>query len=203
MDELPMVYASISFLYAIMEMESKSSPVYKYLAPTLVTFSCIFTAVYLYLPDFFIFFLIAFICAILVLVYRCSIIFRQPGTLKHQKVFIVASIGLYIGGWLFFWIPEILFCDQIQVLNFHAWWHVTSTLGAFVLVVFSVFQRELHRGRNPQLNYNTFLGVPLIPYVHIPLQKEKKETPSENIKDDRQKRRKVDTSNELSNVPRR
>jgi dihydroceramidase len=201
LDELPMVYASISFLYAIMEMESDSKPVYKYLAPTLVAFSLIFTGVYLYLPDFFIFFLIAYICAILTLVYRCSIIFRKPTTLTHQKVFIVASVGFYIGGWLFFWIPEILFCDQLQVFNFHAWWHVTSTLGAFVLVLFSVFQRELHRGRNPQLNYNKFMGVPLLPYVHIPAQKEKQESPSEQPKPDKEKKRKVDTSNELSSVP--
>jgi len=168
LDELPMVYASISFLYAVLEMESDKKPIYKYLSPLLLGYSAVFTMVYLYLPSFFIFFLVGYICGILTLVYQCSVIFRRPTTLFHQKLFIVLSVSFYIGGWLFFWIPEILYCDQLQALNFHAWWHVTSTLGAFVLVVFAVFQRELHKGRNPQLNYNCFLGIPILPYVHIP-----------------------------------
>jgi len=171
-DELPMVYASLSFLYAVLEMEADKKPVYKYLAPALVTFACIFTAVYLLLPDFFIFFLVAYILCILALVYHVSKIFRRPTTLLHQKIFIVSSMGFYIGGWLFFWVPEVLFCGELQAFNFHAWWHVTSTLGAFVLVLFSVYQRELVRGRRPQLCYNTFAGLPLLPYVHVPSDKE-------------------------------
>jgi len=180
MDELPMIYASLSILYAVLEMESDKRPVYKYLAPALLAYSVVFTAVYLYLPSFFIFFLIGYIIGILVLVYRCSLIYRNPATLTHQKVFIVLSVGFYIGGWLFFWIPEILFCDQIQAFNFHAWWHVTSSVGAFVMVLFTVFQRELHRGRKPQLNYNCILGVPVLPYVHIPSPKEKEEQAGNN-----------------------
>jgi len=168
MDELPMVYASLSLLYAVLEMEADKKPVYRYLAPVILGYGAMFTAVYLYLPSFFIFFLVGYIFGILTLVYQCSIIFRRPTTLSHQKVFIVSAVGLYIGGWLCFWIPEILFCDQLQALNFHAWWHVTSTLGAFVMVVFATFQRELHRGRRPQLNYNKFIGIPILPYVHIP-----------------------------------
>jgi len=204
LDELPMVYASISFLYAIMEMESKSKPVYKYLAPFLLAYSLVFTAVYLYLPSFFIFFLIGYICLILTLAYRCSIIFRKPDTLRSQKIFIIASIGFYIGGFLFFWVPEILFCDQLQALNFHSWWHVTSTLGAFMLVIFSVYQREIHRGRNPQLNYNSFMGIPLLPYVHIPSGKKEPAIEVEKKKEEKERRRKIDTSNELdfSVIPR-
>jgi len=172
LDELPMVYASLSFLYAVLEMESDKKPVYKYLAHTLVAFATIFTAVYLCLPDFFIFFLVAYILCILTLVYHLSKIYRRPNTLLHQKVFIVGSMGLYIGGWAFFWVPEVLFCEKLQSFNFHAWWHATSTFGAFALVLFSVYQRELVRGRRPQLCYNSFAGVPLLPYVHIPSAKE-------------------------------
>lgn len=169
MDELPMVYASLSFLYAILEMEStEKGPIYKHAAPILISFCALFTAVYLYLPSFFLFFVVAYIGCVLTLVYRCSIIFRNPNTLKSQKIFIVSSVSLYIGGWLFFWIPEIIFCDHIQALNFHAWWHVSSTLGAFIMVVFSIYQREIVRGRKPELTYATVLGVPILPYVHIP-----------------------------------
>jgi len=150
LDELPMVYASLSFLYAILEMEStEKGPIYKHAAPLIISFCAVFTAVYLYLPTFFIFFIVAYIACVLTLVYRCSIIFRNPSTLRSQKIFIIASISLYIGGWLFFWIPEIIFCDQIQALNFHSWWHVSSTLGAFLMVVFAIYQRELIKGRKP------------------------------------------------------
>jgi len=169
MDEIPMVYASLSFLYAVLEMEStEKGPVYKYSSALVVSFCALFTAVYMYLPSFFIFFLVGFIGSVLALVYRCSIIYRNPATLKSQKLLIVSAIGFYIGGWLFFWIPEILFCDKIQALNFHSWWHVTSSLGGFSCVLFVTFQREAFLGRKPQLNYNRILGVPLLPYVHIP-----------------------------------
>jgi len=169
LDELPMVYASLSFLYAILEMEStEKGPIYKYASPLIISFCAVFTAVYLYLPTFFIFFVVAFIACVLPLVYRCSIIFRNPSTLRSQKVFIIASISLYIGGWLFFWIPEVLFCDHIQALNFHSWWHVSSTVGAFLMVIFATFQRELVKGRKPEIIYATVLGVPILPYVHIP-----------------------------------
>jgi len=174
LDELPMVYASLSLLYVVLEMEStEKGPVYKYAAPLIIGYSILFTMVYLYLPDFFIFFLVGYIAGILTLVYRCSIIFRNPSTIKSQKVFIVLSIGFYIGGWLCFWIPEIMFCDQLQALNFHSWWHVTSTLGAFVMVIFAVYQREMVKGRKPELNYNKILGYSILPYVHIPEQKSK------------------------------
>jgi len=52
---------------------------------------------------------------------------------------------------------------------------VTSTLGAFFFVLFATYQRELNRGRKPQLNYNSIMGIPLLPYVHIPSESLKKE----------------------------
>jgi len=184
MDELPMVYASLSFLYVVLEMDAHNKAVYKYLAPLIFGYSILFTGVYLYLPSFFIFFLIGYIFGILMLIYHCSIIYRNPSTLHHQKVLIVLGISFYIGGWLFFWIPEVAFCDTLQAFNFHAWWHVTSTLGAFVMVIFIVFQREIQRGRNPQLNYNYFLGVPILPYVHIPLKEmKKKDNNNKNVEE--------------------
>jgi len=201
LDELPMVYASLSFLYALLEMEADKKPVYKYSAHYLLAFAAIFTAVYLYLPDFFIFFLVAYILCILTLVYHLTKIYRRPTTLFHQKAFIVGSMGLYIGGWTFFWIPEVLFCNKLQSFNFHAWWHVTSTLGAFVLVLFSVYQRELVRGRRPQLCYNTFAGVPLLPYIHIPSAKEIEAIEKEEFK--RKAEREEAQRNEINNDNRR
>jgi len=173
MDELPMVYASLALLYSVLEMEStKKKTVYKYLAPAILVFCGIFTAVYLYLPDFFIFFLVAYILCILTIVYNCILIYRKPETVTHQKLFIVLAAGSYVGGWLFFWVPEVAACETLKSYNFHSWWHVTSTIGAFFFVLFSTYERELKRGRRPQLNYNSFAGVPLLPFVHIPSAKE-------------------------------
>jgi len=171
LDELPMVYAALGFLYAMLEMESTpKGKIYRYAAPVLIGFSVLFTAVYLYLPEFFLFFVSAFIGCILTLVYRCVHIFRNPNTLKSQKIFIVAAVCLFIGGWLVFWIPEVLFCDHIQALKLHAWWHVSSSLGTFVMLVFVTYQRELFKGRKPELQYANVLGVPILPYIHIPNQ---------------------------------
>jgi len=202
MDELPMVYASLAFLYSVLEMESSDKkPVYNYLAPGLITFAGIFTLVYIYLPNFFIFFLVGFIACILTLVYHLSKIYRKPTTLLHQKIFIVASMSLYIGGWAFFWVPEVAFCNQLQAFNFHALWHATSTLGAFVLVIFSVYERELVRGRRPRLCYNTLAGVPLLPYVYVPSAKEIEAIEKEEFK--RKAEREEAQRDEINNDSRR
>jgi len=182
LDELPMVYASLSFLHAILEMESEKEPINKYLIPSLLIYSTIFTAVYFYLPSFFIFFVLSFICLILILAYRCSLILRKPTTLYQQKILIVLAIGGYIGGWIFFWIPDVLFCDHIQALNFHSWWHITSTIGAFSLQLFAIFQRELFKGRKPEFNYNMIAGIPMLPYIHIPLESENPKNEATSIK---------------------
>jgi len=160
-----------------------------------LVFLAIFTAVYLYLPDFFIFFLIGFILGVLTLIYHCSLIFFKPTTLPHQKLFIVLSVVFYVGGFLFFWVPEILFCDNLKSFNFHSLWHVTSTLGCFVMVLFCVFQREAHRGKKPELNYNCILGIPMIPYIHIPMNEKSNINTQENfeVKKSKKKRSSVST----------
>jgi len=172
LDELPMVYASLSLLYATLEMEADKKPVYKYSASGLTAFAMVFTGVYLYLPDFFIFFVVAYILCILTLVYHVFKICQKPTALRHQKLFALGATASYIGGWLFFWIPEVLFCEKLQAFNFHAMWHATSTFGAFFFVIFAVYERERARGRRPQICYNTFAGVSLLPYIHVPSAKE-------------------------------
>jgi len=172
MDELPMIYASLSLLYTVLEMEAIEKPRYKWLSPVLLAFALTFTGVYLYLPEFFFFFVGMYILCILALVYNCIIIYRKPDTVFHQKIFIIVAPSCYIGGWLFFWIPEVLWCGTLKPYNFHALWHVTSTIGGFVMVLFVTYQRELHQGRRPQLNYNTLAGIKLLPYVHVPSAKE-------------------------------
>jgi len=173
LDELPMVYAVLSFLYVMFEMESDKKPINKYLAKGLLAYSAVFTAVYFYLPSFFIFFVLSFICLVLLLAYRCSLLYRNPKTLFHQKVLILSGIGFYIGGWLLFWIADVAICERVQSFHFHSLWHVTSTLGGFSMLLFSVFQRELVKGRKPQLDYNYIAGIPLLPYIRIDECKEK------------------------------
>jgi len=45
------------------------------------------------------------------------------------------------------------------------------------MVIFATFQRELVKGRKPEIIYATVLGVPILPYVHIP-----NSIPSEKLK---------------------
>lgn len=174
-DELPMVYTCLCFLYIVTEFEAKEKPVSKYMAPGLLLYSALFTGVYLFIPSFFIFFLIGFILGVLSLCYHGYRVFSHPNTVKSQKVFIVLAIAFYIGGWLGFWVPEVAACERLRAFNFHSLWHVTSTFGCFFLMLFAIYQREFHRGRNPQLNYNYFMGVPIYPYIHIPTPSTKKE----------------------------
>jgi len=53
---------------------------------------------------------------------------------------------VYLGGWAFFWMPENLFClkypSVFQPLHLHAFFHLTSAVAPFYVLMFLSFARE-------------------------------------------------------------
>jgi hypothetical protein len=78
---------------------------------------------------------------------------------------------VYLGGWAFFWMPENLFClmypSVFQPLHLHAFFHLTSAVAPFHVLMFLSFAREeAKRGvgnvkhlKNPVF----FLGAIVVP----------------------------------------
>ena len=63
----------------------------------------------------------------------------------RHRAFAAASLGLYVGGFLFLWLPEQYFCGNrlertapsaLESWHLHAWFHLTSALGPYFYMSF-------------------------------------------------------------------
>jgi len=175
-DEIPMVYGTISFLYVLIEMDRKKDEkvgiIRQYLVPIMLIYAIGFTSFYIFVPAFFLFFLVTYISGCLLLIGKCFAIYSSiTGNENHKKI-MIGSIICYVGGFAFFWLTDNFFCGNVRILRLHAWFHMTSAIGTYLWLVFASFERERIRGRSPSLEYNTTFFIP-IPYVAVPSKQEK------------------------------
>jgi len=169
LDEVPMVYTSTAGLYALLMSDQK--PMFHYwLAPAFVTYNLLFTLVYLYAHEFFVFFLVMYILGICGIVFKCAQIYMRNDTTEAQRKLILGAVGSYLGGFFFFWLPENFFCSTVQVLRLHAWFHTTSCIGSYLFMVFTCYELEKKRGKNPVIEWNRSIFIP-IPYVTSTLER--------------------------------
>ena len=65
---------------------------------------------------------------------------------KWQLHLYKCAAFVYLGGWAFFWMPENLFClkypSVFQPLHLHAFFHLTSAVAPFYVLMFLSFARE-------------------------------------------------------------
>jgi dihydroceramidase len=162
LDEVPMVYTSTAGLYTLLMTDTKASPVW--LAPAFVAYNILFTLVYLFAHEFFVFFLIMYIMGIVGIVFKCAQIYTRKDTSDAQKALILGAVGSYLGGFFFFWLPENFFCSIVQPLRLHAWFHNTSCVGSYLFMVFACYELEKKRGKKPRVEFDRTLWIP-IPYV--------------------------------------
>lgn len=169
LDEVPMVYTSTAGLYTLLICDKK--PMFQYwLAPFFALYNVAFTLVYLFAHEFFVFFLIMYILGICGIVLKCGQIYVKKDTLKAQQNLILAAVGSYLGGFFFFWLPENFFCSTVQIFRFHAWWHTTSCIGSYLFMVFTCYELEKKRGKNPKIEFDRTFFIP-IPYVSSTLER--------------------------------
>ena len=167
-DELAMIYGGLVFLHAALEVERRERTFSKLLTPLLeAAYSIFFTAAYFAFPQFFIFFVLAYIGLIAVILkqtYRAYTRYLAEDTAAgfYQRLLFRFSFGTYAFGFLAMWIPENALCPYfprtMQWLNLHAWFHLTSTAAPYNLLVFLTFHRlrilkraAEHRAASPWL----------------------------------------------------
>ena len=153
LDELPMVYAGLTFLYIVLARhDSGLEPMQSRLRAwrfALVLFAVAFTAGYFFLQRGFIFFVLAYSALVATLVVRTGQISwregRGPTRSVRRKLFWLSS-GSYVGGVLLLWIPEhvLLPCSHpAQALHLHAWFHLTSAVGSYSWMLWAAYDRAL------------------------------------------------------------
>ena len=66
------------------------------------------------------------------------------------------SFGVFLGGFFVMWIPEhvLLPCDHpFQKLHPHSWFHGTSTVGAYVWILWAIADRLKLKGEQPEFRW--------------------------------------------------
>jgi len=171
LDELPMIYGSLLFLYAIMENEIHKK--YKYLPYLMIIYSLLFTISYIAMKTsfYFNFFVFTYIA---IVTYLCFCSFQVLQQTKHQygadkpeyknlkQLFLLATF-VYLGGFFICWLPEVFLCPKYlwPQLNLHAWFHITSSIGPYTWIMFATYHRLLVLQQYPTLSYST-LWLPIV-----------------------------------------
>jgi hypothetical protein len=52
----------------------------------------------------------------------------------NVRTMLVVSALFYVAGFAFFWLPDKLMCERVQSLQFHALFHISSTVGPWYLI---------------------------------------------------------------------
>jgi len=136
MDELPMIWGAAALLFSV--VETKPAVGRWWLAPALVAYCVAFTAAYLLTPDLFVYFLLSYIALILSIFFGSLAYYRR---IEHAgaKRMLAAAAVLYLGGFFLFWLPDKLACANVQRFQFHALFHLTSSIGPWMLLMHVIF----------------------------------------------------------------
>ena len=136
LDELPMIYAATALLFSV--VETKRTIARAWLAPALVLYCAAFTAAYVLSPDLFVYFLLTYIALILAIFFGSIDYYRR---IKHEGVkrLLWLAALFYLGGFFVFWMPDKLACAAVQRYQFHALFHLTSSIGPWMLLMHVIF----------------------------------------------------------------
>jgi dihydroceramidase len=166
LDELPMIYGTLIFLYCIWDFE-KDSPIEKFFVPLLVLTGVTITVVMLTHSDNPNFHQFAYAALVFLLIFRAYHIAYRSNISASEKAifnfFFVYSFCVFGSGYIS-WITERKLCANgyvIPWIQLHSLWHLLTGTGTFGLVQFLTYYRLNDRTTDVEIQY--LLGV--IPYL--------------------------------------
>jgi dihydroceramidase len=176
LDEVPMLWASLSFLYVGGTMDGPR-PLFGLL---LAAWGCFCTAVYFQQGfDYFVLTYALTVAAVIINSVRTSL---RSEIWRVLRPWAFGAGGIYAGGFLVFWLPEVLLCPSgshvplrpvgwTRHLQLHAWFHLTSSVGPYWFLVFSTYHRYHVLQRRPEFVWrrpNPMLLLPMnVPVVAL------------------------------------
>jgi dihydroceramidase len=165
LDELSMLCTVTCLFYCILdENDFKRFPP-RFLVPLLIIFNIALSVVYSWFPWYFNFFIVVYVGIVIMLsrrayhiafgsvpassseVDRAGAVLNRiatPTQRKWLKMLVGLALGNYIGGSLFFWVPEMfIICIPNGYIQLHALFHLTSAVGAYSFIVFATVYHYL------------------------------------------------------------
>ena len=163
LDELPMLWLSLAFLYISCTISKTVVLGYGVIA-TLMYF---FASFEIFAVSFGVIMGAAVINTV-----RSAIHLSKCGYTSFAKYGILGP-GVFVLGFLLFWIPEQIWCGNrlesnhysiFNHLHFHAMWHLTSALGSYNFMIYGVAAYYHKLNRNLSIKMHSALQIPV---VHI------------------------------------
>ena len=118
-------------------LETEALPRRKWLAPALLSYNLAFTLVYLTLPSkaYFSFFVLSFIGLCVTAFLKAIGLYRRTVDARLRPMFWMGA-GVFLGSFLFLWIPDNLLCVHTRPFQLHAWFHIGSGISNYWFIVF-------------------------------------------------------------------
>ena len=175
LDELPMLWASLMFLYVGMTLHGERP----LLACCLFAWGCFCSLVYF--QKGFDYFLITYAVTVAAVILNSVRTSLNSTLWPILKPWACSAGGLYAGGFLCLWVPEVLLCPSgshvpvrsvawTRHLQLHAWFHLSSSVGPYLFLVFSTFHRYHLLARRPAFVWRRPHPVLLLP-MQVPVVK--------------------------------
>jgi len=135
MDEVPMLWTSLSFMFNLWEYETVR-PTRPYLLWLLPLIGVVVTFSYIVL-HWYPLFLFAYTGLVGILFFRSAYLCFIIPSPRYIRWMFVSSAVCYVGGTVL-WIIENAICDVVRPYYFHAIWHLGAGAGTYVWCLFTV-----------------------------------------------------------------
>eukprot|EP01084_Bolivina_argentea_P311176 538604_1 len=171
LDEVPMLWASLSCLYVSFTL-NQSFNHSNILLIVMCLYGIIATIIYFYVS--FLIFIVSYVLCVAGIIVSTIIQIKRisNGNMIIMKYGVYSAL-FYAGGFFVLWLPEQILCGNrlflthetiLTTLQFHAIFHITSTIGSYYWCIYAVFVNYYILKRQPQIMYHTTLSIPV---VHI------------------------------------
>jgi len=169
LDELPMVLTTVVFFYTILFLRA-GTPIRPLPTYGLLLYLVLFLLGYYSFPQYIAFLLVVYAVGVVAVMYLSMKMFwgfRRSET--SALVNPLVCICIYLAGFTG-WALENLFCENLQFIQLHAWWHLASGTGTYLWVIFAVY----HYYRLHPQSHSTLHSFP-VPHVFVDLERGQQE----------------------------
>ena len=84
-------------------------------------------------PRSFVWFLCSYIALVLALFFGALRSYKEVPDATVRLMLVISAV-FYVSGFAFLWLPDKLMCERVQPMQFHALFHLTSTVGPWYLI---------------------------------------------------------------------
>eukprot|EP00760_Papus_ankaliazontas_P033154 PhM_4_TR6205/c0_g1_i1/m.78986/K04711/ACER3, YDC1; dihydroceramidase len=146
LDEVPMLWGAAVLTYAQINVHATASSLFHAPSAAGTLFVCLGTTYLYYTGAGFIFFVLSYSATVaLLVVLSARFCLCDPSASSITKRLAATAVTCYVGGFVFFWLPETLLCGNrlhdhdasvFEGLGFHALFHLTSAFGSYTMAMF-------------------------------------------------------------------